>query len=298
MKRKFIIYTHGYDENSGGKIALHQLCNLLNKEGECAYLWPAKRPLFDPKHFFRSLRKMLTYKIKKSRRTFETFDGFDTPIAQVSDLDDAIVIYPEVVDQNPLLAQHVVRWFLHKPGFHTNQINYGKNELYFLYSTICKNKEVKTDPDNILEVRQVRDDIYKQYNFGERSGSAYMIRKGLGKTLVHDLENSVLVDSLSHTEMAKVFNKVKYFISYDPYTLYSRYAAVCGCISIIVPEEKVTRDEWEPTEELRYGLAYGFDDIEHALKTRELVLPYLKQQEIEVNTSIRKFIHKCETFFK
>lgn len=298
MKRKFIIYTHGYDENSGGKIALHQLCNLLNKEGESAYLWPAKKPLFDPKHFFRSVRKTLTYMIKKSRRKFETFEGFDTPIAMASDLVDAIVVYPEVVDGNPLLSNHVVRWFLHKPGFHTNQINYGDHELYFLYSTICTHKEVKTDPENILEVRQIRDDIYKQYNFGERSGSAYMMRKGAGKKIVHDLNNSILVDSLSHSEIAKVFNEVKYFFSYDPYTLYSRYAAVCGCISIIIPEENVSREEWEPTPELRYGLAYGFEDIEHAEATRELVLPYLKRQEEEVNTSIRMFINKCEEFFK
>lgn len=298
MKRNFIIYTHGYDENSGGKIALHQLCNLLNNEGESAYLWPAKKPLFDPKYFFRSIRKALTYKMKKSRQVFKTFAEFNTPIAKASDLNDAIVIYPEVVSGNPLLAKHIVRWFLHKPGFHTNKINYGENELYFLYSTICNHKDVETDPDNILEVRQVRDDIYKQTNFDKRKGSAYMMRKGEGKKIVHDLEDSILVDSFSHTEMAKIFNKVKYFISYDPYTLYSRYAAICGCISIIIPEDNISQDEWEPTPELRYGLAYGFNDIEHAKATRDLVLPYLKEQEQEVNTSIKKFIKKCETFFK
>lgn len=36
---KFIIYAPSFDENSGGNVVLHRLCDLLNKQGEHAYIW-------------------------------------------------------------------------------------------------------------------------------------------------------------------------------------------------------------------------------------------------------------------
>ena len=40
MTRRFIIYVPSFDENIGGNIALHRLCDLLNRQGETARLWP------------------------------------------------------------------------------------------------------------------------------------------------------------------------------------------------------------------------------------------------------------------
>ena len=51
--------------------------------------------------------------------------------------------------------------------------------------------------------------------------------------------------------------------------MYSRYAALCGCIPIVVPIEGVSKQEWHPEKELRYGIAYGSGDVEWALQTRE-----------------------------
>ena len=82
----------------------------------------------------------------------------------------------------------------------------------------------------------------------------------------------------SHT-MAEVFNRVRVCISYDAYTMYSAYAAMCGCLSIVVPEEGVSKEKWLPNPADRYGMAYGFDDLLHAEQTRQLVLPRLKAQE-------------------
>jgi hypothetical protein len=86
-------------------------------------------------------------------------------------------------------------------------------------------------------------------------------------------------------------------VSYDPYTMYSSFAAMCGCLSVVVPEEGVLKDDWYPDPEDRYGMAYGFDDLANAEQTRHLVLPRLKAQEQSANESVRAFVAKCARYF-
>lgn len=142
------------------------------------------------------------------------------------------------------------------------------------------------------------NDIYKQTNFGERSENCYILRKGKGRKIIHELENSILIDGLSHREIADIFNKVEYCISYDLYTTYSQYAVMCGCKSIVVPENGLSKEEWYTGEESRYGIAYGFDDLDYAEKTKDKLISYLKQQEKESEDNVKKFIKKCKNFFK
>jgi hypothetical protein len=213
-------------------------------------------------------------------------------------LKNSIVVYSEIIDGNPLFSQNVVRWFLHKPGYHTGEINYGKNELYFFYHEFFNDPIINDQVDNQLMVSIIFDDIYKQTNFGDRKGSCYILRKGKNREIVHDISDSILIDGLSHQEISKIFNQVEFCISYDTYTLYSAYAVMCGCKSIVIPEDGVSKEEWEPIEEMRYGIAYGFDDIENAEKTKEKLLPYLKEEEEKANKSVEKFIEKCEAYFR
>ena len=40
MVKKYIIFAPSYNENVGGSIALHKLCDLINRGGNEAYLYP------------------------------------------------------------------------------------------------------------------------------------------------------------------------------------------------------------------------------------------------------------------
>jgi hypothetical protein len=143
----------------------------------------------------------------------------------------------------------------------------------------------------------MRNDIYQQTNFGKRSGTCYILRKGKGRPIVHDLTDSTLVDDFNHVEMAAIFNQVEMCISYDPYTMYSRYAALCGAISVIIPENGLTKEAWKSDEQQRYGLAYGFDDIPYACQTQPLLLANLQEREIQADQSVKNFIARCNDFF-
>jgi hypothetical protein len=79
--------------------------------------------------------------------------------------------------------------------------------------------------------------------------------------------------------------------------MYSVYAAMCGCIPVIIPEEGVSIEEWQSVEENRYGMAYGFEGIEYALKTRNLLLQKLQRQEDESNKSVIRFVETCKAYF-
>lgn len=294
---RFVVFAGPFNENIGGVIALHRLCDLLNRQGVSACLWPERRPVFDPDKRLKSLWKLIRHYRRRRNRAYATWPAFDTPVARASDLRGAIVVYPETVDGNPLRAQNVVRWLLHKPGFHTGRVNYGPCDRFFFYQQAFNDPGLNPDGGNLLRAMFVRDDIYQQTNFGDRSGTCYIVRKGAGREIVHDLGDSVLVDDMSHRQMAEVFNRVRMCVSYDPYTLYSSFAAMCGCLSVVVPEPGVSKESWYPDPADRYGMAYGFDDLEHAERTRHLVLPRLKAQEASANESVRMFVEKCSAYF-
>jgi len=294
---KFIVYSPEYDENSGGSIALHRLCDLINRAGHECYLQPMDWVFFQKSILKKTKQLCRTFLNKITRRKFKTNSDFITPIAKKEDLDDAIVIYPEIIKDNPLRSKKVVRWLLYKIPPNDPILDNSK-DLFFYYQEAFN---VNPNSKNIniggqLQIIYVLDEIYKNKN-NKRMGTCYAIRKGKGKKIIHNNKNSILIDTLNHKKVSEIFNKSEFFISYDSYTMYSNYAAMCGCISIVVPEPGVEKDKWQPTEDLRLGVAYGFDDIEWAKQTSSKVGDFLKNEEMKKNKSIFNFIETCNEYF-
>ena len=168
-------------------------------------------------------------------------------------------------------APNVARWFLHHPGYHTGKVGVETGEIYYRYTESMNGLKIHGSrlSENILRIAHYPLDIYNEKSAPkERHGTAYCLRKGSGKTIIHDLNNSVLIDGKSHKEIAEIFKRSKQFISYDTQTAYSRFAYLCGCESIVIPDEGVSIDEWHPNEADRFGIAYGLDDLDRANSTR------------------------------
>jgi len=295
---KFIIVAPGYDDNAGGIVVLHQLCDRLNNLGYKASLWPFFKPVLDFSNPFKTIYLLFRYFRKSIKYGFKTNPKLNTPIASYQDIKDAVVVYPEVIVGNPLKAKNVVRWLLHKPGFNNGgKIDFGTDDLFFYYDKAFDDSRYNSHPDNRLHIISQRSDVYKITNHDIRYGTCYLLRKGYKREIVHNKADSVLVDGLSHEETADVFNQSEFCISYDTYTMYLVYAAMCGCIPVVIPEEGVTKEQWQPNEENRYGIAYGFDDINYAIETRPLLLQHIEKQERESNQSVIHFIEKCKEYF-
>ena len=298
---KYIIYSPIYRDNSGGIIVLHKLCAMLLDKGIDAKIWPDVKPhindLASKKGIKLYLRWCLKYLPKYAVGSLNIKSPYNLPIARTSDIKDAIVIYPEITFGNPLRAKKVVRWLLNKPGVLTGEVNYGSKDLLLYFHEQFNDWQLNPNKQNHLRVIELMSDVYRKINTGERIETCYMVRKGKNRNLDQHDDNAIQVDRLSHKQMAEVFNRCKYFVSYDLYTMYSRYAAMCGCIPIVIPEPGMVKEQWRPEVEFRYGIAYGWDDIPWAIETRGKLLEHIDESASSSRKSVDKFVEISQAYF-
>ena len=212
--------------------------------------------------------------------------------------DDFVVVYPETVDGNPLKAKNIVRWLLHQPGWHTGKVNYGSGELYFNYGHMVFDPKGSTIAERALRIVDYPLRYYNQDGIAsERDGTAYVVRKKSVEPDPDEIKDYVCIDGLSHKETSEILKRVRTFISYDPYTAYSRFAVLCGCTSIVMPVDGIAEEKWEPDERRRAGLAYGYSNVEKALQTAWMV-PLIVQEETDRSVqSVKDFVEELDKFF-
>jgi hypothetical protein len=292
---EFIIFTPSYSETVGGIIALHVLCQRLNELGYSAALWPSETPT-RLQFNWQSLAAKADYYLHRRWRWF--WQGpFSSPLAHARDVRSAVVVYPEIVAGNPLGAKKIARWFLHKPGFHSGEVRFGTNEIYFFYDAYFNNADLNPHADHLLRLTYINP-AYKQTNFGPRSGSCVLIRKGKDRVLDQHPPGAIVIDDMTHEEKAAVFNQTERLYSYDQHTFYSVYAAICGCVPIIVPEDGVSRKQWHPDASNTLGQAYGVAEFEQAKSEQGALMDQLSKARAEEDRLVHAFVQKCRTFFK
>lgn len=281
----FIIATPGFVPSSGGIIALHNLAKTI--------------------HEFNIPCKMFDFSGHKLSN--EIFDLYATE----SDINDStVVVYPEMVSGNPLNAKHVVRWILCELGVHCSAdiyLTWGKNDFVYHYSTFDSNKNVNCY--NLLSPLCISPELQNQGKV--RDGYCHIIRKAhkfhQSLEYIHPDDSLLIADAIPQEILIHIFNTKKYLISYDPYSYISTMAALCGCISIIVPLKDTSRRKWLESlstsaileqygEEDLKGIAYGLTEVEYASST---LLDVKRQQNIFVEygkNSVKKFINDLIDF--
>jgi hypothetical protein len=295
---KFIVCAPRYSETSGGSIALHKLVQLLDTLGYQALLWPLHRASLRAPPFSAAWWRKYSYiATRLYRPRYATMPGSTLRIATKADIKNSIVIYPDIVDGNPLEAPRYVRWLLYHIKF-KNASNVSNDDLYFCYQEAFNGNYGGMRYGGVLHVTHWMLDIYRQTNFGERSGTCYMIRKGRSRTDLPSLRGKMVVDGMNHRSLAKVFNEKKYCYFYDTYTGYSSYAAACGCIPVVVPAPGVERTAWEPNGGRKPGIAYGETDIPYAIETRPLLLQRMADAEGRSQDSVKHFVAIVEDHFQ
>ncbi len=307
MATKFLIVSPPYDERVGGAVVLHKLCAILKELGHESYLHPYR------KHYGEKNRILVRKWLRNMKDRYRHGRGdygrytvnpvFDTPVLHVIDdslLKDFVVVYPEIVFGNPLSSQRVVRWLLHNPGSLTGRFKYGNNELYFKYRSgiDISYSSGSVVSNNVLKVVHCPLEVYNLNGVSlDRKGTAYCLRKGKHKPIQHDLNGSILIDGKSNTEIASIFKRVKTFVSYDTYTAYSRFAVLCGCESIVIPDQGVTKEQWRPNPAERYGLAYGFSDVGAARETAHLVKENILSEERQSIENVKNAVIEINEYF-
>jgi hypothetical protein len=304
-KPKFLIAAPSYDNRSGGCMVLHQLCHFLNNI-TAAYVVPLPMG-----HIVNWLNhgdiNQIVQNQKSSVQAFKTCPDLNTPLFTERDIDTSsfVAVYPEIVLGNPFQSTNVARWILYHSGYHAgiNCISRGevefKFEKHFTGSIIkgfnhASDLELKVVMPNKNELSMLQNNCNssKEDLLKNRTGTAFTIRKG--KFTPHELvsEDSICIDGKSREEICEIFQKVKYFVSYDPHTFYSHIAAVYGCYSLIVEPEKtanVMAGTGDEQFEHMPWIATRSDQLDQSWDARKLLLKYFEESLSETTSNVESF---------
>lgn len=317
MKKKIVIVnSHAI---FGGTIVISTLCELLRERGlDAKIFYVHDFPSEDTnmsKYWYQWCKYSvkyhilsLLYRLLKGTRLADNprFRAFEyVPVKGTKEQylpffskKNTIVVYPEVVYGNFLKAKNVVRWLLYHYKWSNDTKAYDKDDLFICYREVFNNWQLNPK-GNKVHLNHFDSDLYRQYNFGERKGGCYIIRKGSNRTDLPATFDGPIIDGLKEKEIVEIFNNHKYCYCYDMQTFYTSIAAVCGCIPIIVPEPGKTKKDYRSESEMYTpGIAWGDspDEIEHAVNTREELLKRLDYTSRN-NKSIDDFLEIVEDYF-
>jgi hypothetical protein len=295
---KFIVYTHmteGFSFQNGGTVVQYLLCKVLEEYGQIARIYPNSN-------------------IRIPNSIFSKFYNNEFPID-----DNCIVIYCEGTQGNPLNAPKVVRWMLSELGQNVPKAyleTWDKKELVYYFNS--ENKFYK-EPEKINHIFKLLNVLYinpyaKNVNPGFRTGCCHTIRKAFSIhkniTYIHPTNSFEITRDNNQMQCISLFNKCKFFISYDSLTFLTVIAALCGCISVVYKVDGLSKQDWIKTtaanEYLQFkgydnlfGIAYGLEDIPFAVNTlhmapqqwsnianyskEKLVLPFINDMQMFEN---------------
>lgn len=295
MRHSYIIYSPLYTDTSGGILVLHRLASLLRDAGETVRLWPFDLPAPD-NHSMHSWVHWYRKRLKRFLRGRSVKSPLHIPLAKATDVSQSIVVYPEIVSGNPLGSKRVVRWLLNKPSPQLAN-TYGHDECFFYFLPQFDVPEATHGDAQQLHVLELMRELYMNTNKRPRDQVCYMVRKGKDRSLDQHPSTAKCLDGLPHKQIAKCFSQSHMFISYDLYTFYSRYAAMSGCISVVVPQPGLSKTQWRPEEMGRLGIAYGIQDIDWAVQTRDRLLSHLDEAESDSRRSVERFVQLTQSRF-
>lgn len=272
---RILIATPSYSSAVGGIIVLHKLCDILNNLGYDAYITTTEKLCFGNYEYI-----ILN-------------DGYNTKIATDLDIENDIVIYPEIQPGNPLGCKNVVRYILNKyhlPEHENNMVTWDEND-YWLYFHELFYDQIK--PKNMLHIIDPKLDIFKDYGLERKNEACFTYRKKSKEiknlNIIHPKDAIEIPYSVVDEDLIHIFNTSKRFYSYDTETYLSILASICGCESIVVPYMGFTKSQiLDKQPSFKYGIAYGLDDLEYANSTKHLLIEHLAllEQTQNQNTDI------------
>jgi hypothetical protein len=273
MAKKYLIYIDQFCSTSGGQVALHKLCHDLRALGEEAYVYTENT---HPKLNVSSIFEVL-------------------PIGNSSEW---VVIYPEIYVGNPLNAKNVVRWILNTPGQcggNSEQFYKLLNERDLIYKFSPFFKYDGND-NGILRTTFIDYDIFYNKKMERKWKECFIVKKGGINNIYHSSDAIDLAQYQHDWDQASdILNQCERFFCYDNECFWVTLAALCGCISIVIPNKNINSSQWKESFPFnKYGIAFGMDEESYAKETILLVKDYCISVQTEDLKSVQKLIRDCE----
>lgn len=165
---------------------------------------------------------------------------------------NSIVVYPEIIADNPGGYKNITRWKL-------NHAILPEDGLTFAW-------ESDMEEDKILTVNIVEPHLWTPYD-GPRGGVAYWIGKGVFDSSVIP-EGAFEISRGNFTQrevLADVIKKLDYLISFDPFTAVNLEAIMCGTPVVVVANDHYwSKNKIDKHGFIKYGVSWGIENIEKA----------------------------------
>lgn len=191
----------------------------------------------------------------------------------------AIVVYPEIVQDNPLGAERIVRWRLSPAdvpddGMVVDWIDYGAG-------------------NRVMAVDLIDDPALFARRSGPRSGVAVWIHKGRADL---DAIPSGAVQMTSNTPetregVADLLGRVEYLVSFDEFSAVNVEAILLGTPVLLYPTVRFTREELMAQRWPKHGVAWRPEEIEQARYRTASAWAWYATEQRRMAASVSEFVH-------
>lgn len=162
---------------------------------------------------------------------------------------ESIVIYPEIVSNNPLRSPYVVRWLLNKGGFPELQFGWVHD----------------LGAEHLLTVNIIELDIFHPQD-NERSGTAFWVGKGhFNSSLIP--ENCIEINQSfpsTRQELANILSSIEYLISFDDFSAINIESTLLGTPVVIHSSGKWSREQMTQSQFGGSGICWSIEDLPQA----------------------------------
>ena len=282
---KFLIVSPQptYVDYIGGITVAHTLANAISKEGQDVYLYADST---NPKYNLTCIPHNSVF----------DFDENNTIVILIAGAGEHTYLpnIPEYI----VNAKNVVRWLVNDQV----KLYPEKNKFYKFHKYWHTIEQQRID--GYLSVIEVDRNIFLNKH-QPRKGTCFLIKGNLDEETDRfiNTQNDFCIDQYLYNIpnfhrmqfLSDVFNSHELFISYTPHTFASILAALCGCISVVLPKSNFDKNKWmSEIYFTKYGVAVGMDDISRAKETLHLVPNLIDTycSEIQPN-QVKKFIKDC-----
>jgi len=265
----FVIAAPGYRHDSGGIVALHRLCDVLNRLGHLAVLLPLDG-------------------------NTATVPGWHTPVvADASAADGAVVVYPEIVPGNPLGGSRVVRWLLNRPGHITGRpLDAEPGDLLVVW-----NGAIDTALP-VLTLPLLDPGVFFPKDARGRGGLLW-VGKGRLPTALPRAGTTMITRTWPATrpELAALLRGADVLYSCDWMTAMVFESLLCGTPVVLVGDQQWRRDELVDHGIVKPGMIFEDGDLDAAREAVPAAWPEYREQVAGAAASVAGFVALAQRHF-
>ena len=188
------------------------------------------------------------------------------------------------------------------------------NDIDFDVFAPHNNQNYNNDDDK-LSVIDYKSDIFFNENRKNRKGFCHIIHKNTppnGEFIFNEINSTNITNwkEKGYSYLQSLLNSYEYMVTYDHASFYTIAAIMCGCKVIILNPNGNSYEALESANtgtdillplEFRlnfpifmFGVAYGWDDIQWANDTIDLVPPYIEKFKEYDSITIDRFVKYWE----